>query len=334
MALSLMRRRSGSVLACLLSHAIAGVVLVSCADSNADVVQGASVMAFDTTSVRLTSDRDTVIILAELARSSAQRTMGLMERPSLPENAGMLFIYEEDQPAEAGFWMYRTRIPLDIAYADSTGRIVAVKRMEPCKANLSAGCPSYPPGQAYRYALEVNAGFFARHGIQVGSRLWSPAMPKSVPRAASRVPRFPPGSPIEKLASQFRAARPPKPADLIGTWRGTQQIITEPFMRGRFGPDRVHPDSSHLSFRRGAGNRIEAWYSWVGRWTAASFDANGEVVFSSDDTADVALLYSCRMTSAERLVCFDLDHMSDISGHAHEFTKISASPSTGARQDS
>jgi uncharacterized membrane protein (UPF0127 family) len=72
--------------------------------------------------------------------------------------------------------MYRTRIPLDIAFADSTGRIVAVRRMEPCEAQLIAGCPTYEPGHAYRTALEVNAGFFARHGIGVGSRLSSPAL--------------------------------------------------------------------------------------------------------------------------------------------------------------
>jgi uncharacterized membrane protein (UPF0127 family) len=175
MTLGPMLRHPGSVVACAL--------LIACTDSNADVVESASVMAFDTTIVRIASASDTVTITAEVARSNAQRTMGLMERTALPDNAGMLFVYEEDQPAEAGFWMYRTRIPLDIGYADSTGRIVAIKRMEPCMATLSQGCPSYPPGQAYRHALEVNAGFFARHRVAVGARLSSPALSRDATAA-------------------------------------------------------------------------------------------------------------------------------------------------------
>ena len=165
----------------LLQAMIACLAIASCTDSSADVVEGGSVMSFDTTTVRVTSGTDTVTITAEVARSNAQRTMGLMERTSLPANSGMLFVYDEDQPAEAGFWMYRTRIPLDIAYADATGRIVAIKQMEPCTATLSQGCPSYPPGHAYRHALEMNVGFFARHRIQPGARYWSAAMSTATP---------------------------------------------------------------------------------------------------------------------------------------------------------
>jgi uncharacterized membrane protein (UPF0127 family) len=162
---------------------LACAVLLACADSDADVVDGASVIAFDTATVRLASPRDTVTIHAEVARSTEQRTMGLMERRSLPDSAGMLFVYQGDQPANAGFWMFRTRIPLDIAFADSTGRIVAIRTMVPCEARLAAGCPSYEPGQPYRAALEVNAGLLARRGVAAGSRLWTAALPSSL-RAA------------------------------------------------------------------------------------------------------------------------------------------------------
>ena len=159
-----------------------GVVLVSaCTESDADVVEGAQVVAFDTATVHLSGGRDTVTIRAEVARTPQQKTMGLRERQSLADNAGMLFVYDDEQPADAGFWMYRTRIPLDIAFADSLGRIVAIRRMEPCTAQLIAGCPSYAPEQPYRVALEVNAGLLARRGIAVGSRLWSSALPSSLP---------------------------------------------------------------------------------------------------------------------------------------------------------
>jgi len=129
-------------------------------------------MAFDTTTVHLTAGKDTFRFLAEVARSPEQRTMGLMERRSLADTAGMLFLYSDDQPANAGFWMFRTRIPLQIAYADSAGRIVSVREMVPCDAQLAAGCPTYEPGKSYRMALEVNAGALSRRGLGVGSRLW------------------------------------------------------------------------------------------------------------------------------------------------------------------
>jgi uncharacterized membrane protein (UPF0127 family) len=129
------------------------------------------VLSFDTASVRLASRRDTVRLSVELARSRAQQTMGLMERRQLAETAGMLFVYDSTQPPDAGFWMYRTRIPLDIAFIDSAGVVRAILRMVPCTATLIEGCPSYPPNVPYRYALEMNAGFFARHGISVGDAL-------------------------------------------------------------------------------------------------------------------------------------------------------------------
>lgn len=156
------------------------VILLSCTDSDADMVDGASVIEFDTAVVHLASDTDTLTIHAQVARSAEQKSMGLMERRSLADTAGMLFVYDSDQPATAGFWMFRTRIPLDIAFADSAGRIVAVRQMVPCEARLAAGCPSYEPGHAYRVALEVNAGVLSRRGIAVGSRLWSSALPSSL----------------------------------------------------------------------------------------------------------------------------------------------------------
>ena len=126
------------------------------------------VMAFDTASVRLTTDRDTIPLRVELALSPEQRQMGLMERRHLADDAGMLFVYDRMQPPDAGFWMYRTRIPLDIAFIDSAGTIESIRAMVPCPTDIAEGCPTYAPGARYQYALEVNAGFFARHGVRVG----------------------------------------------------------------------------------------------------------------------------------------------------------------------
>ena len=130
----------------------------------------ANIMAFDTATIRVVG-RDTAHLTVQLAESEAQRTMGLMERRALAPDAGMLFLYSSTQPDSAAFWMFRTRIPLDIAFIDSVGIIRTVLTMQPCPSNLAQGCPSYPPTAPYRAALEVNAGYFARQKLGVGDHV-------------------------------------------------------------------------------------------------------------------------------------------------------------------
>ena len=129
-----------------------------------------SVLPFDSATVRLVTNRDTVRLSLELAQTPEQHTLGLMERRRLADSGGMLFVYSSDQPESAAFWMYRTRIPLDIAFLDSAGVVAALLTMEPCPTRLPEGCPTYPPRVRYRFAVEVNGGYFARHRIGVGSR--------------------------------------------------------------------------------------------------------------------------------------------------------------------
>jgi uncharacterized protein len=129
------------------------------------------ILRFDTARVRVASATDTVTLTVELAESPEQQRLGLMERRTLAEDAGMLFVYADTQPANAGFWMHRTRIPLDIAFVDDSGVIRAIRAMEPCATELAEGCPTYEPGTSYRAALETSRGYFARRGIRVGDRV-------------------------------------------------------------------------------------------------------------------------------------------------------------------
>ena len=132
---------------------------------------GRPVLPFDTARVRLLTTMDTLRLIVELAIKPEQHTLGLMERRHLPDSAGMLFLYDATQPDSSAYWMYRTRIPLDIAYIDSAGTIRNIRHMEPCQTMLAQSCPSYPAGAPFRAALEVNAGYFARHSVQVGDRV-------------------------------------------------------------------------------------------------------------------------------------------------------------------
>jgi uncharacterized membrane protein (UPF0127 family) len=150
--------------------AVVALAASGCRSETPAADQYAGLMHFDTATVRLIG-RDTARLVVELAESDAQKTMGLMERHHLPANAGMLFLYSAVQPDSAAFWMYRTRIPLDIGFIDSTGVIRSAFTMQPCPTMLAQGCPAYPAHARFLAALEVNSGYFAAHQIGVGSRV-------------------------------------------------------------------------------------------------------------------------------------------------------------------
>jgi uncharacterized protein len=143
-------------------------------------------LPFASARVHLIAGADTVRLLAELAESQDQHTLGLMERHHLADSAGMLFLYPDEQPASAGYWMFRTRIPLDIAFLDSVGTIRSIQHMVPCPTDFAQGCPSYPPGVSYRAALEVNAGYFAQHKLDLGSRVVLGDTGRHIPPAVVR----------------------------------------------------------------------------------------------------------------------------------------------------
>jgi uncharacterized protein len=166
--------------------ALAAVLSSGCRGGNAkeDDDAYAHVMTFDSARVRLVRATDTIPLRVELAVKPEQKSMGLMERRRLAEDAGMLFVYDSTQPPDAGFWMYRTRIPLDIAFADSAGVIRSIRAMVPCTTEVAFGCRTYTPDVPYRYALEVNAGYFAQHGVVVGNTL----LLTDLPPAAARTP--------------------------------------------------------------------------------------------------------------------------------------------------
>lgn len=110
----------------------------------------------------------TVTVRAKVADEPARRQQGLMNVPDLPDDVGMLFLF--DEPRQGGFWMKDTLVPLDIAYV-LDGEVVSVLQMDPCDADP---CPTYDPGTAYDAALEVNQGALAAEGIGEGSTVtWS-----------------------------------------------------------------------------------------------------------------------------------------------------------------
>lgn len=112
---------------------------------------------------QLAIDRAAAVTLSidiEIADTGARRSRGLMFRETLAQDTGMLFLFPAD--TTGGFWMRDTLLPLSIAFIGSDGRIQEIRDMQPLDETLVA------PAEPYRWALEVNQGWFAANAIAVG----------------------------------------------------------------------------------------------------------------------------------------------------------------------
>jgi uncharacterized membrane protein (UPF0127 family) len=103
------------------------------------------------------------LIRAEVADRDATRSLGLMHRTSLPQNGGMLFVFDQD--AIHCMWMKNTLIPLSVAFLDAQGAIINIADMQP--HSEQSHCAARPA----RYALEMTQGWFAQRGLRAGTRL-------------------------------------------------------------------------------------------------------------------------------------------------------------------
>ncbi|MEJ5165623.1 MAG: DUF192 domain-containing protein [Thermoanaerobaculia bacterium] len=103
-------------------------------------------------------------VKVEIAKTEEERALGLMFRHSLPEDRGMLFIFEKED--FQSFWMKNCFFPLDLIFIDKKGKIVDIKEnFEPCKEDP---CPTYKSKEKAIYVLEVEGGFVRKNNIKIG----------------------------------------------------------------------------------------------------------------------------------------------------------------------
>jgi len=103
----------------------------------------------------------------ELATTPEETTTGLMFRPSMSTDRGMLLLWSEERYAT--IWMMNVLIPLDIVFLDDAGEVVEiVADARPCAAEP---CPRFTPDEPSRAVLELAAGAAAAHGVTVGERI-------------------------------------------------------------------------------------------------------------------------------------------------------------------
>lgn len=87
----------------------------------------------------------------QIADNNQRRTQGLMFRPTLGADKGMLFVYP--QSGNYRIWMKNTLIPLTVIWMNEEAEIVDIKLLLPCK---QPSCPIYSAPEPARYIIELN----------------------------------------------------------------------------------------------------------------------------------------------------------------------------------
>jgi uncharacterized membrane protein (UPF0127 family) len=102
----------------------------------------------------------------EVARTAEQKRIGLMNRRSIGDREGMIFVYESDQ--HLSFWMKNTTIPLTLAFLAKDGTILQIEQLKPLSLR------SVMSERAVRYGLELPAGVLDELGVETGDRVRLP----------------------------------------------------------------------------------------------------------------------------------------------------------------
>lgn len=104
---------------------------------------------------------------AEVCRTQTQISTGLMFRPGIAEDEGMLFVFS--QPHEVAFYMKNVDFDIDAAYINGAGVIQEVVRL---KRRDETPVPS--ASRDIQFVLETAPGWFERNGIGAGGLVKTP----------------------------------------------------------------------------------------------------------------------------------------------------------------
>ncbi|MBL64046.1 MAG: hypothetical protein CMI30_11640 [Opitutae bacterium] len=99
----------------------------------------------------------------QLAISEKEKNLGLMHRKKLPEDHGMVFLY--DKPGRKSFWMKNTWIPLDIGFFSPDGALLEVRKLYPQdETSVKSGSTNV------LFAIELNRNAYREKGISIGAK--------------------------------------------------------------------------------------------------------------------------------------------------------------------
>jgi uncharacterized membrane protein (UPF0127 family) len=167
-----MRPRSGSPEFCAVSlcFAIFAILVLLCINP-AVLLEDALASPNGLEKLEIITSGGTHEFTVEVMRSDRQRERGLMFRRFLPQDRGMLFVFESERPLV--MWMKNTYLPLDMIFIGRSGMVVGIaENAEPLSERIiPSGAPAYA-------VLEVNAGTAARIGLRIGDTTRHPIFGK------------------------------------------------------------------------------------------------------------------------------------------------------------
>jgi len=100
----------------------------------------------------------------EIADNDDKRTRGLMDRISMEENQGMIFLFPHERIQS--FWMKNTVIPLDMIFVNRENVIVTIKQ-----DTVPFDTGQYRSTKPASIVVEVVAGYTALYNIKVGDKI-------------------------------------------------------------------------------------------------------------------------------------------------------------------
>jgi uncharacterized membrane protein (UPF0127 family) len=143
------------------------ILLLSCngeSDTQTEIQETRQLSYTATVTFIEQSNEDVISVRAAVADDDDSRSEGLMNVHNLPDDAGMIFIFDDEAPRS--FWMANTPISLDILFVNSEMEIVRIHRNTPpySHENIVSEAPA-------KYVVEVNAGFTLNHDIREGMKI-------------------------------------------------------------------------------------------------------------------------------------------------------------------
>ncbi|MBC7927570.1 MAG: DUF192 domain-containing protein [Bryobacteraceae bacterium] len=109
---------------------------------------------------------DGTAIKAEVMTEPADMARGMMFRDSLQEGRGMLFIHPAS--SKYAYWMFQTKVPLDIIWMDVRGKVVEISENTPPCKTVASQCVNYGGTVESSVVLELPGGQGRKHGVRVG----------------------------------------------------------------------------------------------------------------------------------------------------------------------
>ena len=152
----------------------ASIFTLGCGDPTAELLEGMAArvasggeMALPYEDALCVNEARIDVLVADTVQ---ERAAGLSGYAGLPDDAGMLFVFE--QPARPSFWMKGMEFALDIIWIrDGTVAQIHASALPPASGTPDAELPRYQPDEPVTHVLELPAGAAARYGIAVGDRI-------------------------------------------------------------------------------------------------------------------------------------------------------------------